>query len=323
MTQSRRTFLHRALLAATAMGTGSSSNEAVTILPPAPLPPAIDTHTHFYDPTRKQGVPWPQPSETVLYKPLYPREFQALTKSHRVVGTVVVEASPWVEDNQWILDLAKDNPFIVGFIGNLKLGEPEFAAQLQRFAANPIFRGLRVGEKALTEGLGQKAFESDLQRLGERAMTLDIVGGVGLLPNVARITKLAPKLRIVIDHLPFEAWDRSPATMRTALTEIAAMPQVFAKVSNVVRRADGKPVADPAAYRPALDVLWDLFGENRVVFGSNWPVSNRVAPYATLYKIVADYFGAKGTSIAENYFWKNSLAAYRWVARGEARRLKK
>lgn len=318
MTHSRRSFLQNSVLAAAALGTASSQLEAAT-----PLPPAIDTHTHFYDPTRKQGVPWPQPSETVLYKPHYPREFETLTKPLHVVGTVVVEASPWVEDNQWILDLAKDDPFIVGFIGNLKLGQPEFAAQLQRFAANPIFRGLRVGEKALAEGMGQKAFESDLQRLGERALTLDVVGGVGLLPNIARVAKLAPKLRVVIDHLPFEAWNKSPAEMRTALAEVAALPQVFAKVSNVVRRVNAHAVEDPSAYRPALDALWELFGADRVIFGSNWPVSNRVAPYATLHKIVADYFGAKGQAVAEKYFWKNSLAAYGWVARGEARRLKK
>ena len=317
MTQSRREFLRTATLTTAALGVLTQQDGSA-----ASLPPAIDTHTHFYDPTRKQGVPWPQPSETVLYKPHYPREFQALTKPHRVVGTIVVEASPWVEDNQWILDLAKADPFIVGFIGNLKLGEPEFSAQLQRFAANPIFRGLRVGEKALAEGMGQKAFETDLQRLGERALTLDVVGGVGLLPNIMRVSKLAPKLRIVIDHLPFEAWDGDPEKMRAALTEIAALPQVFAKVSNVVRRVNDKPVEDLAAYRPALDVLWNLFGEDRVVFGSNWPVSNRIATYATLYKVVAAYFGAKGQEAAENYFWKNSLAAYGWVARGEARRLK-
>lgn len=318
MTHSRRSFLQNSVLAAAALGTASSQLEAAT-----PLPPAIDTHTHFYDPTRKEGVPWPQPSETVLYKPHYPREFETLTKPLRVVGTVVVEASPWVEDNQWILDLAKDDPFIVGFIGNLKLGQLEFAGQLQRFAANPIFRGVRVGEKALAEGMGQKAFESDLQRLGERALTLDVVGGVGLLPNIARVAKLAPKLRVVIDHLPFEAWDKSPAGMRTALAEIAGLPQVFAKVSNVVRRVNAQVVEDPSAYRPALDALWELFGPDRVIFGSNWPVSNRVAPYATLHKIVEDYFGAKGQTVAEKYFWKNSLAAYGWVARGEARRLKK
>jgi predicted TIM-barrel fold metal-dependent hydrolase len=284
---------------------------------------AIDTHTHFYDPTRPQGVPWPQPAETLLYRPYYPKEFVALTEPLGVVGTVVVEASPWLEDNQWILDLAADNPSIVGFIGNLKLGVPEFAANLQRFTRNPLFRGLRIGERVLTEGLGQRAFERDLQRLGEQRLTIDVIGGATLLPQIQRVAKLAPKLKMVIDHLPFAAWDRKAEAMRTALAQVAALPQVFAKVSNVVRRNDGRVIEDAAFYRPHLDVLWQLFGARRLVFGSNWPVSERVAPYATVHRVVAEYFTAKGKATAENYFWKNSRAAYGWQARGASKILGK
>ena len=179
----RRAFLHQTT--AFAGATLASSAFAKTT-------PAIDTHTHFYDPTRPQGVPWPKPEETLLYQPYLPAKFRALTEPMEIVGTVVVEASQWVEDNQWILDLAKDNPAIVGFIGNLKLGQPEFAAQLQRFAANPLFRGLRIGEKILAEGLEQKAFVRDLQRLGEREMTLDLLGGEAMLPDVLRLGRVVP-----------------------------------------------------------------------------------------------------------------------------------
>lgn len=310
----RRAFLCRAAAITT---TAFASPSAVKQVP------AIDTHTHFYDTARSQGVPWPPPSEPVLYKPHFPAEFQTLTAPLGVVGTVVVEASPWVEDNQWILDLAKDHPFIVGFIGNLELGKPEFAANLNRFGANPLFRGLRVNGRALAGGLGQAAFEKDLQRLGERRYALDVVGDGSMLPNVARVAKLAPGLRIVIDHLPFAEWDKDLPTMQRALAEAAQMPNIHAKVSNVARRVDGKPVESPESYRPALDALWKLFGADRLIFGSNWPVSNRVAPYAALHKIVADYFAARGQAASEKYFWKNSLAAYGWIARGEARRLRK
>lgn len=296
---------------------------AVTKLPPISTPiPAIDTHTHFYDPTRKQGVPWPRPEEKLLYQPHYPAQFRALTSPLNVVGTVVVEASLWVEDNQWILDLAKDNADIVGFVGNLKLGVPEFAAQLKRFGANPLFRGLRLGEKLVAEGLGQNTFERDLQRLGERQYTLDLLGGATMLQYIPRLTKLAPKLRIVIDHLPFANWDNDPAAMKTALAEAARSPQVYAKVSNVARRVDGRIIEDLAIYRPRLDVLWELFGADRLVFGSNWPVSNLVAPYDNLHKIVAEYFGTKGQAVAEKYFWRNSRRAYSWLPRGKARELK-
>lgn len=315
MTQSRREFIRRAALMAAAPLCRSLRPGAGT----APgAPPAIDTHTHFYDPTRKQGVPWPPPSETVLYKPHYPREFQTLTQPHRVVGTVVVEASPWVEDNQWILDLAKQDPFIVGFIGNLELGKPEFADNLKRFGDNPLFRGLRVNGRALATGLGHAAFENDLRRLGERQYALDVLGDGTMLTNVLRVAKLAPGLRIVIDHLPFGEWDNNVEAMRRALADVAQSPNVYAKVSNVVRQLDGRMVETPESYRPALDALWALFGADRLVFGSNWPVSNRVAPYASLHKIVADYFLAKGSTQAEKFFLKNSRAAYRWIPRAAA-----
>ncbi len=111
---------------------------------PARTCPSIDTHIHFYDPSRPQGVPWPPKNLDILYSPHLPARFVSLTRDLGVVGAVVIEASPWVEDNQWVLDLAKDNPIIVGFIGNLELGRPEFAGQLKRFAANPLFRGLRL-----------------------------------------------------------------------------------------------------------------------------------------------------------------------------------
>jgi predicted TIM-barrel fold metal-dependent hydrolase len=316
-TKSRREFLQRAALTAVAPLYLSPRLDGRPA--PAPVaPPAIDTHTHFYDPTRKQGVPWPQPGETVLYRPHFPREFQSLTRPYRVVGTVVVEASPWVEDNQWILDLAKDDPLIVGYIGNLELGKPEFAGNLKRFGDNPLFRGLRVNARALSAGLGQEAFENDLRRLGERQYALDVLGGGAMLPDVARVAQLSPGLRVVIDHLPFGEWDHDDAAMRRALAEVAKSPNVYAKVSNVARRVDGRVVEAPEFYRPALDALWGLFGADRLVFGSNWPVSDLVAPYDAVYKIVADYFLAKGAIPAEKFFSKNSLAAYRWIPRAAA-----
>src|SRR2546421_730543 len=66
----------------------------------------IDTHTHFYDPSRPQGAPWPGKSDKLLYRPVLPGEYKKLARPFGVVGAIVVEASPWLEDNQWLLDLA-------------------------------------------------------------------------------------------------------------------------------------------------------------------------------------------------------------------------
>lgn len=279
--------------------------------------PAIDTHTHFYDPTRAQGVPWPPKTEPVLYRPRYPADFRAQATPHRVVGTAVVEASEWPEDNQWILDLARNDESIVGFVGNLVPGQPEFAAHLARFAANPLFRGLRM-RGAYVKNLADDAVLADLKRVADRDLSIDTVGGAASLPVTLALARQFPSLRLVIDHVPFETWDKDPAAMRPHFAEIVKAKNIFAKISNVVRRADGKIIDDPAHYRPALDTLLDLFGPDRVVYGSNWPVSDRVAPYATLHRVVAEYFASKGAVVAEKYFWRNSHAAYRWVRRGVA-----
>ena len=310
---SRRRFLQYtgvSLAAASAFARPESSIAASATVP------VIDTHTHFYDPTRPQGVPWP-PRTDPLYKPHLPEHFRTLTEKHGVVGTVVVEASNWIQDNQWILDLAKENPVIVGFIGNLELGKPEFAGHLKRFSANPIFRGLRLNGSIVAKNLGRKAFEDDLRRLADWRLTLDLVGSARMLPDVERVAKLVPGLRIVIDHLPFRNWDGDPRTARRALTRIAGLPNVYAKISDVARRVDGRIVEEPEFYHPGLDMLWELFGPDRAMFGSNWPVSNRVAPYASVVKVVADYFSTKERSEAENFFWNNSQAAYQWKTRAK------
>ena len=70
----------------------------------------IDTHTHFYDPTRPEGVPWPPADNELLYRTVLPEHHRALAAPEGVTGTVVVEASAWLADNQWILDLAAADP---------------------------------------------------------------------------------------------------------------------------------------------------------------------------------------------------------------------
>jgi predicted TIM-barrel fold metal-dependent hydrolase len=68
-------------------------------------------------------------------------------------------------------------------------------------------------------------------------------------------------------------------------------------------------------YRSRLDELFGFFGEDRVLYGSDWPNSDQWLPYDVELSLVREYFQGKGRVIAEKYFWKNSLAAYRWVKR--------
>jgi predicted TIM-barrel fold metal-dependent hydrolase len=225
-----------------------------------------------------------------------------------------------VEDNQWILDLAAKNPFIVGFVGNLPVGTPEFATHLTRFAANPIFRGLRVSGGRIGEGARDPKFIADLHRLAERDLELDLNGPPGSLADVDRIAREVPKLRIVINHvsnLKIDGKSPDPDWVK-GMQRAAEHPNVNAKVSGLVEgtgKTDGTAARDVEFYRPVLDTIWSAFGEDRLIYGSNWPVSARFANLMTVQGIVSDYFSAKGPVATEKVFSGNSQTAYKWVKR--------
>lgn len=283
-------------------------------------PPAtriIDTHTHFYDPTRPGGVPWPK-AGSKLHRTVLPAEWLAVAAPLGVKETVIVEASPLVEDNQWILDLAAKEKCIVGFVGHLDPGA-EFAANLKRFAANPIFRGIRWSGNFLLDETKRDAVLAGAKLLAEHGLELDLNGPPAYLPHAAKLAADVPDLRVLINHLGAPG---DPQALRPEwkdnIRAAAKQPNVFMKVSALVEQKqwpEGQAPRDTAYYLPILDHLWETFGPDRLIYGSDWPVSDRGAPYEVLFKIVDEYFRAKGSEACEKYFWKNSLTAYRWIER--------
>jgi len=280
----------------------------------------IDCHTHFYDPTRPQGVPWPK-KNTSLYRTVLPKDLRALPKAKPLSGTVVVEASPWIEDNQWLLDIAKEDPFIVGIVGNLQPQSETFHRDLKRFAANPLYRGIRVSHKNVEKQLEKNELKP-FQALCERDLELDINGPPAMLATAAKLAERVPELRIVINHVGNVALDhQGPQTdWIQAMKKAAGHKNVFCKVSGLVEGAHrgshgGKPPVDVAFYRPYLNVLWNAFGDDRLIYGSNWPVSDRAADYATLQKIVLEYVSERGLNSTAKFFSLNATNAYKWIDR--------
>ncbi|CAN5844888.1 amidohydrolase family protein [soil metagenome] len=279
----------------------------------------VDTHTHFYDPSRPQGVPWPGKG-TPLYRTVLPDDWAKLALPHGVTSTVVVEASAWLEDNQWILDLAANDKRIVGFVGRLDPLATDFAANLKRFSANPIFRGIRLSSDVLVGSTLKPEFLTAMKLLAEQGLQIDVNGGGGpYLEAIATLARTIPDLRIVIDHVggagdPTQLKDEWKKGMQLT----GKNRNVFCKVSALAEQTKtefGQAPQDTAFYLPILDHVWNSFSEDRVIYGSNWPVSDKGAPYDVIFRIVKEYFSAKGSAAEEKYFYKNSQLAYRWVAR--------
>ncbi len=275
--------------------------------------PIIDTHIHLFDTARPRGVPWPDKKDTVLYKPALPARCRQVTAGLGIVGAIAIECSPWLEDNQWVLDVAARDPMVVGTIGNLDPGSPGFLEQLDHLHRNPLFRGIRYGNlwgRDLGGELARPEFVAGMKALADAGLALDTANPTPeLLAAAARLSDRVPNLRIVLDHLP----RLDPATAN--LRELAQHPLIYAKVSGVLRREAGRVPLDLNFYRPRLDALWESFGAGRVLYGSDWPNSGQWGTYRQGLKIVQAYVHAQGAAAAEKYFLKNSLAAYRWTRR--------
>jgi len=272
----------------------------------------IDTHTHFYDPSRPQGVPWPRPSEAWLYRPVLPAHYRALAAPIGITGTVVVEASAWVEDNQWLLDLARKDRFLLGIVGNLDPRHESFPDNLGRFAADPLFRGIRCGAGTFGQGPDGLVVER-LGLLAERGLTLDAHVGAGHLAAVAELARRLPSLRIVVNHLALPPVDGGPppADWRRAVELVAAQPGVFMKVSAFEEFSRTQPApTDAAHYTPVFDAVWEAFGPERLLYGSNWPCSDRSGTLASTLAVVKDYVSQRGPAAAAAVLAANACRAY-------------
>ena len=156
--------------------------------------------------------------------------------------------------------------------------------------------------------------------LADRGLVLDSANpDLKLIRAIAGVSDHIPELRIVIDHLPTA---RVPTVKRPPATSIGrccgnwqktgTYSSSFLKSSPRASRRQGE-VQRFAQTR--LDALWNVFGEDHVLYASDWPNSDHHATYAETISIVRDYVEPKGRKASEKFFWKNSVAAYRWERR--------
>jgi L-fuconolactonase len=284
--------------------------------------PIIDTHIHLFDPTRPGGVPWPEKSDTALYMPALPDRYAALSAPFGVVGAIAIEASPLASDNDWLLGVAAHHPLIVGVVGDLVPGTPDYRRDLDRLHANPIFLGFRYGNlwnRNLAADYSKPGFIDGLKDLSHAGLVFECANpDLKLIRAIFDVSERVPGLRIVIDHLPHAPVPAAAAArteFRALLQRMAENPGIFVKLSEIPVVANGAVVTDSGYYRAALDTIWDNFGEDRVIFGSDWPNSDHVATFAQTLSIVREYISHKPAAAQEKYFWKNSIAAYQWRKR--------
>jgi L-fuconolactonase len=299
--------------------------------------PIIDCHIHLFDATRPQGAPY-KGGRAFVGGVALPSMYVKMAKRLGIVGAIEIDASPWVEDNLWVLETIEPDPFMLGTLGNLQPDKPEFPEYLARYAKNPLYRGIRYGNLwgySLVNQLNNPVFIRGLKLLAQHDMTLETGNqNIALLQAAVRVNDSVPDLRIVLGHLP--AFDPTPdnqADFEAVMKEISQRKNIWAKLSEIVHpvrsgvsprdanAADAESGPPPtierglASHREHLDMLMQYMGEDRLLFGSDWPNAVGISEVPDTVALVREYFSTKSREAAEKFFWKNSIAAYKWVKR--------
>jgi len=281
----------------------------------------IDTHIHLFDISRPQGVPWP-PKDSPIYQSALPDRYRKVVAPFGIVGAIEIECSPWPDDNEWVLGVAEKAPIIVGTIGNLEPGTPGFGKHLERLHRNPLFRGIRCGNlwgRDLGEWISQARCVADLKLIASADLVLDTANPTpALMRAVVRVSDLVPDLRIVLDHLPELNLPDDVAARKACesdLRTLAARPRISAKISGIVRRVGDSVPLDLNFYRDRLDRIWELFGQDRLMYGSDWPNGEQWASYPDVFRLAHEFVSTKDAAAIEKVYWRNSLTVYRWVKR--------
>lgn len=271
----------------------------------------IDSHVHFYDPTRPGGIPWPPIEDSLLHRPRLPCHYPAPATTTRVIA---IESSPRASDHDWLLELAGRERLIAGVVANLPVGQPDFGAQLSAARRHPKLVGLRLRHDRLAAGIRHSNFLADLRRLAAAQLSLDVYGPPALWETLRQVAKSIPELTMIADHVANIRTEAHGCTTDwlTDLQAASSCKNIYCKVSGLVEGSRGLPGARTEEFHlPLLETVWRLFGEDRVLFGSNWPVCSRDAEVAEVMSLASAYAATRGSSVVEKFLSTNALSIYR------------
>jgi L-fuconolactonase len=230
----------------------------------------IDAHQHFWDPAGAE-YPWMTDDVAPLRRRFGPEDLEPLVREHGVTGTVVVQARQSLDETRDLLALAASTPFVLGVVGWVEL-TGDVAAQLAEFDDVPLV-GIRhlVHDEPDPEWLLRDDVQRGLAAIGEAGLVYDLLVRVRELPAAIETARRHSSMRFVLDHVAKRPADASAQrTWERGVAELSDCANVACKISGLFTEAE--PAATAA-------LALRLFGPQRCMWGSDWPVTLLAAGY--------------------------------------------
>lgn len=253
----------------------------------------IDTHQHFWKLDRGD-YDWLTPDLAPLYRDFLPEDLAPLLQEAGVDGTIVVQAAATVAETEYMLSLADRHDWILGVVGWVDFESPEAPATIARLAEHPKLVGLRpmIQDIPDDDWMLREALRPAIAVMIAKNLTFDALVMPRHLGHLKAFLSRYPDLRVVVDHCAKpEVRNGAFAPWAAGISQIAAVETTFCKLSGLVTEAsDGWTAADLAPY---IEHVLEVFGPDRVLFGSDWPVLNLQSDYGQWHALVCDVLSTR------------------------------
>ena len=270
----------------------------------------IDSHQHFwnYDPVRDS---WIDESMGSIRKNFLPEDLKAILLENNIDGCVSVQADQSEAETEFLLSCADKNPFIKGVVGWVDLTAENVEARLAHYSSNSLFKGVRhIVQSEKDDYLLRKDVQNGISKLAKYNLTYDILVFPKQLPAVLELVDRFPEQNFILDHIgkPKISMPMNE-TWKANITSLSKFENVSCKISGMVTETENFSFTDKD-FEPFIDHVFNSFGSNRLLFGSDWPVCLLATNYKKVVKLINNYLDLHSAEIKAQVMGINAIKIY-------------
>lgn len=271
----------------------------------------VDAHQHFWDPARGD-YGWLTP-DNPIHRVYATADLRPLLVQTGVDATILVQAAPTPAETDYMLGIAERAKFILGVVGWIDLLAPDAPGEVRRRAENALFLGVRpmLQDIADPEWILQRALEPALNAIAAEGLVFDALILSHQLDVITELARRHPQLSIVLDHAAKPRLGNADAMVGWArdIESLAQNPNVTCKLSGLLTELG--PCAGRDDIMAAAAVLFDAFGPQRLLWGSDWPVLTLAGDYQAWFELAREAIAAKSPQSVPAVMGDNALRVYR------------
>lgn len=270
----------------------------------------IDSHQHFwkYDSVRAS---WIDDTMKIIQRDFLPADLEPILKTNNVDGCIAVQADQSEQETEFLLDLAKNNKFIKGVVGWVNLSDTGVENRLKYFSQDTLFKGVRhILQAEKDDFMLDQTFLNGINKLAPLNLTYDLLIYAHQLQNCATLVSKFPDQKFVLDHIAKPSIKFGEIeTWKTAIKTLAALPNVYCKLSGLTTEADWHNWKTED-FIPYIDVIFEEFGAHRIMYGSDWPVCLLSGNYSKTKEIVTTYIKKLSSQEQQQVMGLNAINFY-------------